>query len=226
MAIVRVNANHAVTERERTPLLPILPPDRIDEVVARLLAGGVIAIPTDTVYGLAALATDPAALAALADVKGREQQQPIAVLVDSVEAVAPYLADAHALEGLRGVARFWPGALTAVVRARPGGLAAPAVTGAGTIGVRVPDDDLARAVIRACGGVLAVSSANRHGEPPATTADEVAAAFGDALLVLDGGARSSSAPSTVVNLTGARPRILRAGPISAAELGADGGAEE
>ena len=201
--------------------MPILPAACIDEVAARLLAGGVVAIPTDTVYGLAALATDAGALRALADLKGREQQQPIAVLVDSVEAVAPYLGDARALDGLRFVARFWPGALTAIVRARPGGLAAPAVSEAGTIGVRVPDDDLARAVIRACGGLLAVSSANRHGEPPATSAAEVAAAFGDALLVLDGGMRSSTAPSTVVDLTGARPRILRAGPISAADLGAE-----
>ena len=205
--------------RLRTDIaVPILPPERIADVAARLLAGGVVAIPTDTVYGLAALATNVEALGALADLKGREQQQPIAVLVDSVEAVAPYLDDPGALDG---VARFWPGALTAIVRARAGNFASPVVTEAGTIGVRVPDDDLARAVIRACGGVLAVSSANRHGEPPATTAAEVAAAFGDALLVLDGATRNSSAPSTVVDLTGARPRILRAGPISAADLGAE-----
>lgn len=208
--------------------MPILPPDRAAEVVARLLAGEVVAIPTDTVYGLAALATSGEAVRALADLKGREQRQPIAVLVDSVAAVAPYLESAGALDG---VARFWPGALTAIVRARPGGLVEPVVTpvgeggagaeGGATIGVRMPDDDLARAVIRGCGGVLAVSSANRHGAPAATSAAEVVAAFGAGLPVLDGGTRDSTAPSTVVDLTGARPRIVRAGPISAADLGAD-----
>ncbi len=198
--------------------MPILTPDRTAEAIAHLLAGGVAAIPTDTVYGLAALATSVEAVGALIDLKGREQQQPIAVLVDSVEAVAPYLEAASALDG---VARFWPGALTAVVLARPGGLVPPVVTESATIGVRMPDDDLARAVIRGCGGVLAVTSANRHGEPAATSAEECAAAFGDALVVLDGGTRNGTAPSTVVDLTGPRPRILRAGPISAADLGAE-----
>jgi len=198
--------------------VPILPPGRIDEVVAELLAGRAVAIPTDTVYGLAALATSRRAVDALIDLKGRAQQQPIAVLVDSVEAVAPYLEAPSALDG---IARFWPGALTAVVLARPGGLVPPVVTEAATIGVRMPDDALARAVIRACGGVLAVTSANRHGEPAATSAQACAEAFGDALIVLDGGTRNSTAPSTVVDLTGPRPKILRAGPISATDLGAE-----
>ncbi|MEI7925563.1 MAG: L-threonylcarbamoyladenylate synthase [Chloroflexota bacterium] len=198
--------------------MPILPPDRLDEVVDAILAGGVVAIPTDTVYGLAALATSVEAVGALIDLKGREQQQPIAVLVDSVEAVREYLESASTLDR---IARFWPGALTAVVLARPAGLVPPVVTEAATIGVRMPDDELARAVIRACGGVLAVTSANRHGEPAATTAAEVATAFGGDILILDGGTRASTAPSTVVDLTGPRARILRAGPISAADLEAE-----
>ena len=196
--------------------MPILSPDRIDEVVELLLSGGVVAIPTDTVYGLAAVAIDSASVAALADLKGREREQPIAVLIDSVEAVEPYLEQTRVLDT---VARFWPGALTAVVLARPGGLVAPGGTEAATIGVRMPADDLAREVIRRCGGVLAVTSANHHGEPPATTAAEVATAFGESLLILDGGSRNSTAPSTVVDLSGPHPKILRAGPISAADLG-------
>ena len=196
--------------------MPILSPDRIDEVVELLLSGGVVAIPTDTVYGLAAVAIDSASVAALADLKGREREQPIAVLIDSVEAVEPYLEQTRVLDT---VARLWPGALTAVVLARPGGLVAPVVTEAATIGVRMPADDLAREVIRRCGGVLAVTSANHHGEPPATTAAEVATAFGESLLILDGGSRNSTAPSTVVDLSGPHPKILRAGPISAADLG-------
>ena len=199
------------------PAVPILPPDRLDEVVDAILAGGVAAIPTDTVYGLASLANSAEAVGELVALKGREQRQPIAVLVDSVQAVREYLESPSTLDR---IARFWPGALTAVVLARPAGLVPPVVTEEATIGVRMPDDPLARAVIRACGGVLAVTSANRHGEPAATTAAEVAAAFGDDLVVLDGGTRNSSAPSTVVDLTGPRARILRAGPISAADLDA------
>lgn len=214
VAILRVNAKRS----QNGSTVPILPPDRLAEVIASLLAREVVAIPTDTVYGLAALATSVEAVHALADLKGREQQQPIAVLIDSVEAIQPLLEVPGSLDG---VGRFWPGALTAVVRARPGAFVGPVVTSAATIGVRMPDDDLARAVIRGCGGVLAVTSANRHGDPAATSAAEIAAAFGDALVILDGGERNSTAPSTVVDLTGERPRILRAGPISAAELGAD-----
>src|SRR6185295_2720068 len=95
--------------------MPIVSAEYLTEVATQILVGGVVAIPTDTVYGLASLATSAEAMAGLADLKGREQQQPIAVLVDSVEAVAPYLEDSHALDD---VGRFWPGALTVVVRAR------------------------------------------------------------------------------------------------------------
>jgi L-threonylcarbamoyladenylate synthase len=197
--------------------MPIVAPDRIDLVVEKLLAGGVAAIPTDTVYGIAALATRADAVRALAHLKGRDEQQPIAVLFDSGAALAPYLDDPEALDR---VMRFWPGALTVIVRARPGGGLAPAVgTEAGTVGVRKPDDQVARLVIRGCGGVLAVTSANRHGAPPATSAEEVAATFGPDLLVLDGGARPGGVASTVVDFSVDPPRMLREGPISAEELG-------
>ena len=194
--------------------MPILPPDRVDEVVRALRAGEVVGIPTDTVYGLAAMPGDVEAVRALAALKGRSDRQPIAVLFDDVQGVEPFVEDAAALERL---ARFWPGALTAVLRARPG-LATAALTDVGTLGLRQPDDELARSVIRACGGALAVSSANRTGEPPALSAAEVAAAFGDALPVLDGGARPGGTASTVVNLAVAPPAVLREGPIDAREV--------
>ena len=174
-------------------------------------------MPTDTVYGLAALATNDAAVEALAELKGRGSDQPIAVLFDRIEDIAPYIEDATVLVR---VARHWPGALTAVVQARAdAGFVAPVVTEARTIGIRQPNDELARAVLRGCGGVLAVSSANRHGGAPALDAAEVARVFGEALQVLDGGVRDARAASTVVDLTVRPPRILRAGPITAAELG-------
>ena len=133
------------------------------------------------------------------------------MLFDDVETIAPFVEDATALRALAG---FWPGALTAVVRVRAG-LATAALTPLGTLGLRQPDDALARAVIRACGGALAVSSANRTGEPPGLSADEVAATFGERLLVLDGGARPGGTASTVVDLTAEPPVVLREGPVAA-----------
>ncbi|MEX1022884.1 MAG: L-threonylcarbamoyladenylate synthase [Dehalococcoidia bacterium] len=205
--------------RPRTPrsrLLPILGPDQIDQVVERILGGGIVAIPTDTVYGLAALPTHEGAVGALADLKGRDRDQPIAALIDSVADAIPYLDDPASVDAF---VRFWPGALTLVVRARAAGLQPPVVTAEGTVGIRKPDDRFARMVIRGCGGILAVTSANRHGDAPCTSAAQVAAEFGDALMVLDGGPRTGNVASTVVDVTGAQPRILREGGLTAADLG-------
>ena len=197
--------------------MPILPPARLDEIAAAIRAGGVAAIPTDTVYGLAALPDDAAALGRLAALKGRPGEQPIAVLFDRADAIRGAVTDPDALDPLGA---FWPGPLTAVVRARresARAFAAPAVTPEGTIGLRMPDDALARAVIRACGGALAVTSANRSGDPPAETAAAAVAAFGGALPVLDGGPRRLP-PSTVADLTADPPAVLREGPIPASAV--------
>ncbi|MFN8638887.1 MAG: L-threonylcarbamoyladenylate synthase [Dehalococcoidia bacterium] len=195
--------------------MPIVQPADMESLVAAINRGEVVAIPTDTVYGLAARADDAAAVARIAEAKGRSAEQPTQLLVSSIEAIAPYLEDPAALDRVRP---FWPGAVTAIVRVRPG-FADAVVTRAGTVGVRVPDDALAIAVIEACGGALAASSANRHGEAPALTAEEVAAAFGEALLILDGGPRLGGMASTVVDLASGPPRLLRAGPVSARDLG-------
>jgi tRNA threonylcarbamoyl adenosine modification protein (Sua5/YciO/YrdC/YwlC family) len=197
--------------------VPIVGPEQAAEVARALCAGAIVAIPTDTVYGLAALPTDATAVARLVELKGRGAGQPIAMLFDAIEAVAPYLDDPAALERVR---RFWPGALTAVVRAKAGsGLVPPVIAKAGTVGVRQPDDELTRRVLRGCGGVLAATSANRHGEPPTTSAAEVVEAFGATMAVLDGGPRSGGLPSTVVDLTVEPPRVLREGAVSAEALG-------
>ena len=190
-------------------------------MIDRIRAGGIAAIPTDTVYGLAALATDAEAVAGLVEAKGRESDQPIALLFDSLIDVLPHLEDPDVLND---VAALWPGALTVVVRASSeSSIVAPVVTEAGTIGIRKPDDPFARSVIRACGGVLAVTSANRHGEADAVTAAEVAALFGELLPVLDGGDRHGGIPSTVVDLTVQPPRVLREGAVDVSSLmdGAD-----
>ncbi len=201
--------------------MPMIPPERVDEAIRALLDGAVVAIPTDTVYGLAASLDHPAAVLRLAELKGRAPEQPIAVLIDSAEAVASRLAERSALDR---VERLWPGALTAVVRVRDGDDWPPLVLGAAgngskTLGLRVPDDDLARSVIRGCGGALAVTSANRHDDRPASSAQGVAAIFGDELLILDGGSRDGGVASTVVDLTTDPPTVLREGAVSVGELG-------
>lgn len=195
--------------------MTIITSDEIPRLVAAIQRGEVVAIPTDTVYGVAARADDRAAVERLAELKGRAVQQPVQLLVASIEAIAPHIEDASGLELVRP---FWPGPLTAILRMRPG-FASAALTSEGTIGVRVPDDPLAIAVIEACGGALAASSANRHGEQPCLTAAEVEATFGESLLILDGGPRHGGVASTVVDLVSRPARVLREGPVSAEDLG-------
>lgn len=194
--------------------MPRIPLDDLDEAVRLLLAREVVAIPTDTVYGLAARVDDPEAIARLATLKGRDPNQPIAVLFDSLEAVAPLIDPPEVFDRL---AAFWPGALTLIVHARPDAFV-PLLVPRGAIGLRQPDDPTTRELLRSCGGLLAVTSANLHGQPAAATADEVVAAFGDDLPVVDGGPRTDAA-STVVDLTEDPPRVLREGPLTAADLG-------
>lgn len=196
--------------------MPVLGASAVGRIVAALAAGEVAALPTDTVYGLAALPGHAGAVERLYDLKGRDPAQPIALLIDSA-ARAEALVEAPA--AFAALAARWPGPLTLVVRARPGAGLAPRLVGpGGGVGVRQPDDALALALIRACGGVLAVTSANRSGEPPLTTAAAIAARFGPDLLILDGGPREGVA-STVVDLTVEPPLMLREGPLTAAALG-------
>ena len=138
------------------------------------------------------------------------------MLFDDVRDIDAYVRPTNAFVRLSA---FWPGPLTLVVPVRHASARRFLATEEGTVGVRQPADDIARAVLRRVGGVLAVTSANFTGEPPATTAQEVAAAFGPSLLVLDGGLRANQAASTVVDVTDDEPRILREGPLSAADLG-------
>ncbi|HEY7071463.1 MAG TPA: L-threonylcarbamoyladenylate synthase [Acidimicrobiales bacterium] len=188
------------------------------EAAARVLrAGGVVALPTDTVYGLAALPGDATHTGRLFALKGRGADVPVAVLCADVSQ-ALGLADRDRMsDGARWIAeRLWPGPLTLVLPRRDGlgySLGQPEET----IGVRCPDHDLVRALAREV-GPLATTSANRHGEATPPTAGEVAAVFGAGLgLVLDGGP-CAEPPSAVVDATGASWRVLRAGRVSESEL--------
>lgn len=189
----------------------------VAELATAIAAGGVVAVPTDTVYGLAANALDDAAVAGVFELKGRGFDQPLPVAVSGREQAAG-LATALPPWFDRLAAAFWPGALTLVVPAAP--RLAPAVTaGTGTVGLRQPDLPLLAELLRLAGVPLTLTSANRSGQPACRTAAEVAAQFGAACpLLADGGPTPSALPSTVVDLCGPEPRILRPGAIPAARL--------
>lgn len=186
----------------------------LEEAVEALGDGGVVAVPTDTVYGLAARLDRPDAVAAIFALKRRPESVALPVLVaDPADLGA--LGVALGPLGARLAERFWPGALTLVATA-PAGLAATVHARAATVGVRVPADPVARDLL-ARTGPLAVTSANEHGEPPCTSAADVAAVFEgrEGLAgVLDGGVRAA-AVSTVVDVTGERPVVVREGSIGA-----------
>lgn len=189
-------------------------PDVVQRVADALRAGEVVVLPTDTVYGLAALPTDAAAVDRVFALKGRAADTPLAVLCADVDQALALAAEPDAVRG--AAERWWPGPLTLVVARRPG-LGLHLGEPPDTIGLRVPDHDLVRSVARAI-GPIAATSANRHGEPPATSAAEADAALGDGLgLVVDGGRLEASA-STVVDATGPAWRVLREGPIPGADV--------
>ena len=179
--------------------------------LAALRAGEPVGVPTDTVYGLAADAADADAIQRLFDLKERPADRSIAVLVADL-AAAETLVELTP-ESRRLAEHFWPGPLTIVAARAP---AAPPHLGTGaTIGVRVPDDDIMRAI--AGPGPLAVTSANLHAGPTPSTAQGVAELFPTLSLVVDGGPRPG-ASSTVVDMTGSAPVVLREGPITLASV--------
>jgi L-threonylcarbamoyladenylate synthase len=185
-------------------------PSHIAQAAEQLRAGAVIAFPTDTLYAVAARAADPVAVARLYDVKERPSGQPMVWLVldrAQVERFAVVTAAAAEL-----MARFWPGPLTLVLPAR--------ITADGaTIAVRAPNHDVALGLLRALGEPIASSSANRARQPPPVDADQVMDSLGDRLdVLLDGGPCRIGQPSTILDLAGVTPRILRQGAIPAAAL--------
>ena len=187
-------------------------PAAVAAALAALRGGEPVAVPTDTVYGLAASASDPGAVHKLFQLKGRPAERRIAVLVaDQSSAESLVLLTPRAR---RLAERYWPGPLTLVADRAPG---APSHLGDdATIGVRVPDDEVVRA-IAASHGPLAVTSANLHGAPTPSTAQGVAEQFPALRLVINGGPRPG-ASSTVVDVTGTTPVVLREGPISLDEI--------
>lgn len=194
---------------------------RIAEAAAALRAGGVIAYPTETFYGLGALASLGPAVERLAGAKGRPDGKPLPLLAADLAQVAQ-VADLNPL-AQRLAAAFWPGPLTLVVPARPG--LHPAITGGeATVGIRITSSPVAAGLARAARGPLVSTSANLAGAPPAAAASDLDPALRARLdLVLDAGPTPGGLPSTVVAVEGGRLRLLRAGAVAAAAVEAAAG---
>ncbi len=201
------------------------------EVVVR---GGVIAFPTDTLYALGCSLFDAAAVEMIARLKRRDPRHAVISLISDTQVVYGLCVEVSPVAE-RLMARFWPGPLSLIFRAAP--IVPVRVRGeGGTLALRFPKDTLCQALIQRIGGPIVASSANLTGRPPATTAAEVVEVFGNQVdLVLDGGSRTGGRASTLVDVSGPRPRLLRRGVLDVtADLGefgdlsaeklADGGA--
>ena len=200
----------------KTELLDATLETSIARAVELLQAGELIALPTDTVYGVAAIASQPSAVARLYVAKGRPPERSIPILLADprdLDAVAAEVSDLVR----RLVAHFWPGGLTLIVP--KGSAVPPEVSSTSTVAVRLPDLPLTQQIIAAVGAPVAATSANRSGQPDALTAGEVMAQLkGRISAVVDGGPSPGGVPSTILDCTTEFPRVLRVGAISVEAL--------
>ena len=189
----------------------------IEHAAELLRAGRLVAFPTETVYGLGANALDPAAVQRIFEVKGRPQTSPLIVHVANIEMARDLSSEwPHAADLL--AEKFWPGPLTIVVPKDP---KVPDIVTAGhpTVGLRIPANPTAKALLEAAGIPVAAPSANRFTQLSPTTADHVRTGLGDAVdFILDGDACSVGIESTVISLAGPRPKILRPGMITQTQI--------
>ena len=199
----------------QTEILPASSSDTIARALAILHAGALIAFPTDTVYGVGALAYDGHAIESIYIAKDRPVEKAIPVLISDVEDVDRVAMDIP--DAARTLAsRFWPGPLTILFPKRAD--LPESVSATSTVGVRVPDHETARALLRAA-GPMAVTSANISGAQSPVTAEEVHQQLGGRIpLIVDGGRTPGGVPSTLVDCTGAELRVLREGPITLTQL--------
>lgn len=190
-------------------------PRALSRTAKKLKQGGLVAFPTDTVYGLGALVNNLESIQELYTVKERDRVKAVPILLSALTELTQVAADISDT-AQRLAERFWPGPLTIVVPRHP---ALPKIVSPySTIGVRMPDHPLALNLLRIT-GPLAVTSANQSGEASTRTAQEVLTQLGGRIpLILDGGRTPGSDPSTVVDTTKAEIVILRAGPLTMQEL--------
>lgn len=189
----------------------------VEQAIALLHSGGLVAIPTETVYGLAADAENELAVRRIFAVKGRPSSHPVIVHLPEPSALAGWARDVSA-EARALAEAFWPGPLTLILRRGPRAL--DVVTGGqDTVGLRVPDHPLTRELLRGFGGGVAAPSANRFGAVSPTTADHVRGELGGEVdLVLDGGPCRVGVESTIVDLSASVPAVLRPGAITPQQL--------
>jgi L-threonylcarbamoyladenylate synthase len=184
----------------------------LSEAAARIRDGGVVAFPTETVYGLGANALDAGAVAKIFELKGRPRTSPLIVHVSSIEMAKKYAAEwPPVADDL--ARRYWPGPLTIVVK-KSSAIADIVTAGLGTVGLRMPAHELALQLIELAGVPVAAPSANRFTHLSPTTAQHVAEEFGDAVEILDGGPCQVGIESTVVSVVGGELELLRPGMIS------------
>ena len=190
-------------------------PEALTNTLEVLLSGGLVAFPTDTVYGVGALVFDAAAVESIYMVKERPVEKAIPILIaDATDLMK--VAETIPSLAARLIARFWPGPLTVLVPKKP--TLPDVISATATVGVRVPDHDVARALLRLA-GPMAVTSANRSSQPSQSTAQEVHIQLGGRIpLIIDGGTTPGGIPSTLVECTGDEIVILREGPISKERL--------
>ncbi|MEU0945637.1 L-threonylcarbamoyladenylate synthase [Streptomyces canus] len=189
----------------------------IEKAAEVLRAGGLVALPTETVYGLGANAEDPAAVTRIFQVKGRPISHPLIVHIGGAEDLDHWVQGVPATARLLAE-RFWPGPLTLVLQ-RGRRVPLEATGGLETVAVRVPDHPVALALLKAFGGGVTAPSANRFGSVSPTTADHVRAELGEAVdFVLDGGPCEIGLESTIVDATGEIPSILRPGGVTREDL--------
>ncbi|HUR32197.1 MAG TPA: L-threonylcarbamoyladenylate synthase [Vicinamibacterales bacterium] len=187
--------------------------DAITVAVSVLHAGGIVAMPTDTLYGLAADPWNPDAVARLFTIKNRAAEKALPLVAADTAQVRRRIGLLPRLAA-QLAERFWPGPLTLVLVA-PAALATEVTGGTGTVGVRVPAHDVTRTLCAAYGTPLTATSANRAGDPPTANPDVVATTIGDRIdLLVDAGPTAGGPPSTIVDVTGDEPLLIRAGAIA------------
>jgi L-threonylcarbamoyladenylate synthase len=186
---------------------------KISSVIAR---GGVIAFRTDTFYGLGVDPFNRAAICRIKELKGREDRKPVLIVISDYDQLPRFIEDVSPAFDLLAKA-FWPGALTLIGKARAE-VPAELTAQTNSLGVRLPNDERVRDLVRACGGALTATSANPSLLAPASTAQKVEAYFGETIdLIVDDGHARSELPSTVVDAT-SEPKLIREGVISWAEI--------
>ncbi len=200
---------------DATKVLPASDPDALAYALEVLTARGLVAFPTDTVYGVGALVFDGKAVEAIYAAKQRPAEKAIPVLIGEAGDLAKVASRVPRMAVALAEA-FWPGPLTLVVP--KAGSIPEAVSSTATVGVRLPDHPVARALLRLV-GPLAVTSANLSGNAGPSTAQEVETQLGGRIaLILDGGRTPGGVPSTVVDCTGPEPQVLREGPVSPEQI--------